>query len=242
MSLLPQTLRNGKRQGKILRPNRRHTADVTSSQPTAMVANPISEIGDGQPQAASSQSIETMTPETMVPVVQIGDGQIQNPQTAATPATAAPVPTSQPANNSIDAIPTSATPSMSSTSATPTPSPRALAHSSTNNTASSSDDVDFVACQRQGTLNVTLTNGVLTDSRGATGYIASNYQFQFDNPPQAGAIYTAGFSMCGNGSLALGGSAIFYACRSGNFSNLYDRWIAPQCYPVYIRSVSLITC
>ena len=207
-----------------------------------MVANPISEIGDGQPQAASSQSIETMTPETMVPVVQIGDGQIQNPQTAAAPATATSQPTSLSANNLNNLTATPGTISSSTTSATPTPSPRALAHSSTNDTASSSDEVDFVACQRQGTLNVTLTNGVLTDSRGATGYIASNYQFQFDNPPQAGAIYTASFSMCGNGSLALGGSAIFYACRSGNFTNLYDRWIAPQCYPVYIRSVSLITC
>lgn len=207
-----------------------------------MIANPVSEIGDGQPQAPTTQSIESMTPETMVPVVQIGDGQIQNPQTAATPATAASEPTSQLAANLTDATATSETPSLSRIPMTPTASPRALGKSSANQTSSTSDDVDFVACQRQGTLNVTLANGVLMDSRGATGYIASNYQFQFDDPPQAGAIYTAGFSMCSNGSLALGGNAIFYACRSGNFSNLYDRWIAPQCYPVYIRSVKLITC
>lgn len=54
-------------------------------------------------------------------------------------------------------------------------------------------------------------------------YIAANYQFQFDAPPQAGAIYTTGFSLCANGSLALGGSAIFYQCLSGSFYNLYDR-------------------
>ena len=235
-------MRNDKPRGRALLQYGGIQANISSIQPTAMVANPISEIGDGQPQAASSQSIETMTSETMVPVVQIGDGQIQNPQTAATPATAAFESTSQPLTSSNDAVATSETIPLSLRSATPTPSPRALANSSTTDTTSSSDDVDFVACQRQGTLNVTLTNGVLMDSRGATGYIASNYQFQFDDPPQAGAIYTAGFSMCSNGSLALGGSAIFYACRSGNFSNLYDRWIAPQCYPVYIRSVNLITC
>jgi hypothetical protein len=54
-------------------------------------------------------------------------------------------------------------------------------------------------------------------------YIAANYQFQFDAPPQAGAIYTTGFSLCSNNSLALGGSAIFYQCLSGSFYNLYDR-------------------
>ncbi|KAK4098032.1 hypothetical protein N658DRAFT_509948 [Parathielavia hyrcaniae] len=77
-----------------------------------------------------------------------------------------------------------------------------------------------------------LADGVLTDSHNRTGYIASNFQFQFDLPPQAGALYTAGFSACANGSLALGGSAVFWQCRSGTFHNLYDRWWAAQCEPV----------
>ena len=81
---------------------------------------------------------------------------------------------------------------------------------------------------------VQLADGVLTDDQGRTGYIASNYQFQFDNPPQSGALYTAGFSACGNGSLALGDSAIFWQCASGTFYNLYDRWSAAQCSPVDI--------
>ena len=81
---------------------------------------------------------------------------------------------------------------------------------------------------------VQLTDGVLTDDQGRTGYIASNYQFQFDNPPQSGALYTAGFSACGNGSLALGSSATFWQCASGTFYNLYDRWSAAQCSPVDI--------
>ncbi|KAK4466772.1 hypothetical protein QBC42DRAFT_165670 [Cladorrhinum samala] len=90
------------------------------------------------------------------------------------------------------------------------------------------------ACSSDGVLVAELKGGVITDSAGRTGYVASNYQFQFDKPAQAGAIYTAGFSVCGNGSLALGDSAVFYQCRSGDFYNLYDRWWAEQCSPVEI--------
>ena len=79
----------------------------------------------------------------------------------------------------------------------------------------------------------------MTDAQSRVGYIADNYQFQFDGPPQAGAIYTGGFSVCGNGSLALGGSAIFYQCLSGSFYNLYDRSWAPQCEPILI---SVLPC
>jgi len=100
----------------------------------------------------------------------------------------------------------------------------------------------MVACQTNGTLALTLSNGVLKDSHGRTGYIASNFQFQFDEPPQAGAIVTAGFSVCANGSLALGGSNVFYQCLSGNFFNLYDRNWAAQCSPVTINTLELISC
>ncbi|KAH6640288.1 hypothetical protein F5144DRAFT_639864 [Chaetomium tenue] len=89
-------------------------------------------------------------------------------------------------------------------------------------------------CSGGGTVVVQLADGVLTDDQGRTGYIASNFQFQFDNPPQAGALYTAGFSACTNGSLALGSSATFWQCASGTFYNLYDRWSAAQCSPVDI--------
>ena len=84
---------------------------------------------------------------------------------------------------------------------------------------------------------LTLQNGQLHNQMGDTGYIAANYQFQFDSPPQTGAIYTAGFSLCGNGSLAIGGSAVFYSCNSGGFNNLYDRSWAPQCSPIYINTI-----
>lgn len=81
---------------------------------------------------------------------------------------------------------------------------------------------------------MSLSNGILLDAKKRTGYIASNFQFQFDGPPQTGAIYTGGFSVCSNGSLALGGSAIFYECLSGSFYNLYNQNWAAQCEPVLI--------
>jgi len=90
---------------------------------------------------------------------------------------------------------------------------------------------------KRDTLQLTLNNGILKDAAGRTGYIAANYQFQFDGPPQTGAIYTSGFSLCGNGSLALGGSAIWYQCLSGSFYNLYDRSWAAQCSPIYIDAI-----
>ncbi len=92
--------------------------------------------------------------------------------------------------------------------------------------------------QQDGTLMLTLMGGVLRDQANRTGYIASNYQFQFDAPPQAGAIYTAGFGICANGTLSLGGSAIFWQCLSGSFNNLYDRAWAEHCVPVYFESLS----
>lgn len=80
------------------------------------------------------------------------------------------------------------------------------------------------ACGGTGTLVMTLKDGILTDNQNRQGYVVgSNSQFQFDGPPgpQAGALFTAGFSVCGNGSLALGPSAVFYECLSGTFYNLY---------------------
>ncbi|KAF2087638.1 hypothetical protein K490DRAFT_22369, partial [Saccharata proteae CBS 121410] len=95
-------------------------------------------------------------------------------------------------------------------------------------------------------LVLSLDNGQLYDvSQNKYGYIASNYQLQFDNPPQAGAIYTSGFSACSNGSLALGGSAIFWGCQSGQgenkFYNFYDRDFAPElCSPIYIDMIKAV--
>ncbi|KAK1063235.1 hypothetical protein LTR12_009574 [Friedmanniomyces endolithicus] len=91
--------------------------------------------------------------------------------------------------------------------------------------------------QADTTLVMTLENGILMDSKNRTGYIAANSQFQFDGPPQAGAIYTAGWSVCSNGSLTIGDTSVFYGCLSGTFYNLYDNnpLNAGQCSPIYLN-------
>ncbi|KAI0453019.1 hypothetical protein F5B21DRAFT_515687 [Xylaria acuta] len=92
-------------------------------------------------------------------------------------------------------------------------------------------------CGSEGTLVVSLKDGSAFDAQGRTGYIASNYQFQFDAPAQAGAIFNSGFSVCEDNIMALGSSKTFYQCRSGSFYNLYDRTWAAQCEPVSIIAV-----
>ncbi|KAF7563547.1 hypothetical protein G7046_g592 [Stylonectria norvegica] len=101
-------------------------------------------------------------------------------------------------------------------------------------TADKRDVIQKRGCNADGTLVITLEDGVLTDAKGRTGSIVSNYQFQFDGPPQPDALFTGGFAACTNQSLALGSSTIFYQCRSGDFYNLYDRNWAEQCSPVEI--------
>jgi len=104
-------------------------------------------------------------------------------------------------------------------------------------------DLEKRTCGAEGSLTLELANGKLTDAKGRTGYIAANNQLQFDAPPQTGAIYTAGFSVCSNGSIALGDSAVFYQCKSGNpnggesgaFYNLYDDQAFDICTPATIN-------
>lgn len=92
-------------------------------------------------------------------------------------------------------------------------------------------------CGHDGVLVISLSNSVAKDALSRTGYIASNYQFQFDQPAQAGALYTAGFSLCENGLMALGNSTQFWQCKSGDFWNLYDRNWAAQCDPVVLKAM-----
>ncbi|KAL8339713.1 hypothetical protein RB601_006020 [Gaeumannomyces tritici] len=92
-------------------------------------------------------------------------------------------------------------------------------------------------CGTEGVLVMSLKDSVAKDALDRTAYIASNFQFQFDGPPQAGAIYTAGFSLCPNGLLALGNSTQFWQCKSGEFWNLYDRNWAAQCDPVVFKAM-----
>lgn len=180
----------------------------------------------------------------MTPVTQIGDGQIQNGESVATQTVAATAETASGSATGFEEglLPATLTSGSAALVAQSTASGKPPAAISTAANSASSRDVDLVACKTNSTLTLSLSNGVLMDSFNRTGYIASNFQFQFDDPPQSGSIYTAGWSVCSNGSLALGGSAVFWQCLSGSFYNLYDRWWAPQCNPIYINTVRLITC
>lgn len=92
--------------------------------------------------------------------------------------------------------------------------------------------------QGGGALILTLSGGVLKDAQGRTGYIAANRQFQFDGPAQTGAIYTAGWSVCQNNTLAIGNDVVFQQCLSGTFYNLYDEATEEQCTPIYIEAIN----
>jgi len=106
-------------------------------------------------------------------------------------------------------------------------------------------DISERDIEKRAALTITLAGGKLTDSEGRTGYIAANHQFQFDGPPQTGAIYTAGWSACADGSLALGGSTTFYTCASGNpdggedgsFYNIYDDQAFDICSPAELKII-----
>lgn len=179
---------------------------------------PVSQTSDGHMQATV----------TFMPVSTIADGQPQAPILPKT--TAVAVSTISDAQ----AQPSRGTPV--------TVSGKLDLKARATTTTTSSPGPTLVGCKSNSTLELTLAGSILTDSEGRTGYIAANYQFQFDKPPQAGAIYTSGFSVCANGSLALGGSNIFYQCLSGNFYNLYSIDIAPQCSPITIETLELVDC
>lgn len=207
-----------------------------SGQPAIQTLAPMSQISDGQLQIATATMVmmpvanqihdgQIQLQTTMAQVTQFEDGQPQAPTF-----TAAPTQTVSAVGQQSDAQPTAAVASQpSSSTAAPAPS-----------SASANSGNKMITCSSG--FSIQLENGVLTDQDGRTGYIASNYQLQFDKPPQAGAIYTAGFSECSNGSLALGGSSIFYQCLSGKFYNLYDRSWAAQCSPVYIDTLRQVAC
>jgi hypothetical protein len=142
--------------------------------------------------------------------------------------------------------------SSAAPTATSTPSKRLLERraSSTSNldisapqpVARAAGDSIPVACATNNTLEMTLSDTVMKDGKQRIGYIAANRQFQFDGPPQAGAIWTAGWSVCDDGAIALGGSKTFYQCLSGTFYNLYDQSIGGQCEAVEMMAIKLEDC
>ncbi|CAI4586734.1 BAP_1a_G0031780.mRNA.1.CDS.1 [Saccharomyces cerevisiae] len=188
------------------------TTKTTSAKTTAAA---VSQIGDGQ--------IQATTKTTAAAVSQIGDGQIQ----ATTNTTVAPV--SQITDGQIQAT------TLTSATIIPSPAPAPI----TNGT----DPVTAETCKSSGTLEMNLKGGILTDGKGRIGSIVANRQFQFDGPPpQAGAIYAAGWSITPEGNLAIGDQDTFYQCLSGNFYNLYDEHIGTQCNAVHLQAIDLVNC
>lgn len=185
----------------------------------------VTQIDDGQVQGGTV---------VYMPVTQISDGQPQ--ATSAQSSTATITAASQISDGQPQA--SSAVTTASAASQKSDGQPQASATTS----SASSDSTSIAFCQTNDTLSLTLNNGILKDAYGRTGYIASNYQFQFDDPPQAGAIYTSGFTVCKNGTLSLGDSSIWWQCRSGGFYNLYDRNWAPQCNAIYIQTGTFVNC
>lgn len=215
-----------------------HTMNMmaVATQAAAPVAA-VSQIKDGQIQAPAH------------PVTQIGDGQIQAPATTTImPVTESkdgqPVAPTMPAvSQQSDGQPLVHASTNAAASSAAVASSGAAASSVVSSaapSASSSGSTAMAACKSGPSF--TLKDTKITDQSGRTGYIASNFQFQFDNPPQAGALFTTGFTLCENGTLALGGSNIFYQCLSGSFYNIYDRKWAAQCSPAYVQTMKQIDC
>ncbi|KAK5422533.1 hypothetical protein LTR06_000792 [Exophiala xenobiotica] len=159
-------------------------------------------------------------------------------------------PTPTPTLNPVMLLPpTTSISNVQSTSSSSSSTNRSASSSSTSTTENApGGPLSLASCLTNSTLRLTLNDGVLLDGKNRTGYIASNWQFQFDGPPQSGAIYTAGWSVCpvdstdGGQALALGGNTTFYQCLSGKFYNLYTENWAAQCSPVQLRVVRLVDC
>jgi hypothetical protein len=194
-------------------------SQITDGQVQAAksTAAAVSQITDGQVQAAKS---------TAAAASQISDGQVQ--ATTSTKAAA-----SQITDGQIQASKTTSGASQVSDGQV----------QATAEVKDANDPVDVVSCNNNSTLSMSLSKGILTDRKGRIGSIVANRQFQFDGPPpQAGAIYAAGWSITPEGNLALGDQDTFYQCLSGDFYNLYDKHIGSQCHEVYLQAIYLIDC
>lgn len=202
---------------------------MTVTKPCPVTSVPVvKQTSDAQPQVPIVPS-ETPTPAPEAPAPEA-------------PAPKAPVPEAPVPKAPAPQAPAPKAPAPKAPAPEP-PTPAITSSSSTTAVAAASTPTSGLkACAQDGALAITLEDGILKDQKGRTGYIAANYQFQFDGPPQAGALYTSGFTLCNNGSLALGGSNVFYQCLSGDFYNLYDRYWAAQCSPVTINPIILKKC
>ncbi|CAB4254620.1 similar to Saccharomyces cerevisiae YKL163W PIR3 O-glycosylated covalently-bound cell wall protein required for cell wall stability [Maudiozyma barnettii] len=238
-------------------------SQINDGQIQAATKAPVSQIGDGQIQAATKAAVSQIgdgqiqaATKTAAAVSQIGDGQIQAATKAAVSqigdgqiqaATKTAAAVSQINDGQIQAATKAAVSQIGDGQAqAATKTATAGASQDTDGQVQnkdSSNPVTNVSCKVDGTLEMSIKDGILTDGKGRVGSIVSNRQFQFDGPPpQAGALYAAGWSITPEGNLALGDQDVFYQCLSGDFYNLYDESIASQCHPVYLQAIDLVAC
>ncbi|OAG43158.1 hypothetical protein AYO21_02444 [Fonsecaea monophora] len=195
-----------------------HTTTITMST-TSMA--PVSQIGDGQIQApvvtavsgtyaTEASLVVAPTSNVPVPFPPRGSNQSATPTKPPTvleqacgvstrlnlsPTFPLPLPSPSPSSSSLQpSIP--APSSSSSTSPSSTNDSTTSITPSTSPTPSPSPRLSLVSCLTDSTLRLHLRDNNLYDAFNRTGYIASNYQFQFDGPPQSGAIWTSGWSIC----------------------------------------------
>lgn len=200
----------------------------------------VSQITDGQVQATTKTLAPAAKPKpTTNAASQIGDGQVQATTGTEKPKTSA---ASQISDGQIQATTGSAS-AAKATGASQVSDGQIQASGAPKSSEDQKDGIQLSACATNGTLSMTLKDGILYDSHGRVGSIVANRQFQFDGPPpQAGAIYAKGWSLTPAGNLAIGDSDVFYQCLSGQFYNLYDESIGDQCKPVYLQAIDLLDC
>ncbi len=206
------------------------TTKTKAETKTVSKATVASQIGDGQVQATATKPTSIESTETGAS--QINDGQVQAEKTGSASVTSA----SSAESSSVESSP-AVTSAVTSSS---------VSNSTTSTTASESAEssvVPSVACYNSGDLAMTLKEGILRDAKGRIGSIVANQQFQFDGPPpQAGAIYAAGWSVTPDGNLAIGDNDVFWQCLSGDFYNIYDENIGSLCYRAHLKIIDLVNC
>ncbi|AQZ18770.1 HSP150 (YJL159W) and PIR3 (YKL163W) [Zygosaccharomyces parabailii] len=240
-------------------------SQIGDGQIQATTATPVTTLTTGGttttsrvyvPEGSQLTSVTINSKPTVVAVSQITDGQVQASGVTAMPTVAGSASTtvtvsgkatvaavSQVQDGQVQADPTTTSSAVAAAASATNGTSAAAGASNTTSEVSTSDPVRAVSCKNNGTLGVSLKDGILTDDKGRIGSIVANHQFQFDGPPpQAGAIYAAGWSISQDGNLALGDSEVFYQCLSGNFYNIYDKHVGKQCHPVHLEVIDLTSC
>lgn len=172
-------------------------SDGQIQQQTKTTANVINQISDGQ--------VQQQTKTTAAVINQISDGQVQQ-QTKTTASVVNQISDGQVQQQSKAPEHKSVAEQISdgqvqhqtkAGQATQVSDGQVQATDSSSSSNDSTSDSGFEeTCVSADSLTVTLKDGVLKDSKGRIGSIVANRQFQFDGPPpQAGAIYAAGWSI-----------------------------------------------